>query len=191
MYFVPPRYNPVGASDPGSAKSFIMPVISSGLNYIKINILPEVKYRKSTKIECIQRMSNHITTLQPMQLFTKAVTTSSQLSLFNIWRHLKPNYEVKWPFLLAKIVDPNFISKGNSKATKDRLVFINLYKHQAPKTNYIPAYILHTYMPTHTDKHIIADWSKPTHNITRSGQKQALKKKLQKAISFFSFSDPR
>ena len=32
IYFVPPRYNPVGASDPGSAKSFIMPVISSGLN---------------------------------------------------------------------------------------------------------------------------------------------------------------
>lgn len=34
IYFVPPRYNPVGASDPGSAKSFITPVISSGLHYI-------------------------------------------------------------------------------------------------------------------------------------------------------------
>lgn len=32
MYFVPPRYNPVGASDPGSLKSVIMAVISSGLN---------------------------------------------------------------------------------------------------------------------------------------------------------------
>ncbi len=32
IYFVPPRYNPVGASDPGSAKSFITPVISSGFN---------------------------------------------------------------------------------------------------------------------------------------------------------------
>lgn len=33
MYFVPPRYNPVGASEPGSLKSFRMPVTSSGFNY--------------------------------------------------------------------------------------------------------------------------------------------------------------
>lgn len=32
MYFVPPRYKPVGARVPGSAKSLIIPVISSGLN---------------------------------------------------------------------------------------------------------------------------------------------------------------
>lgn len=32
IYFVPPRYKPVGASVPGSAKSFIIAVISSGLN---------------------------------------------------------------------------------------------------------------------------------------------------------------
>ena len=32
IYFVPPRYNPVGASDPGSLKSFIIAVISSGLS---------------------------------------------------------------------------------------------------------------------------------------------------------------
>lgn len=32
MYLVPPRNSPVGARVPGSAKSFIMPVISSGVN---------------------------------------------------------------------------------------------------------------------------------------------------------------
>lgn len=32
MYFVPPIYKPVGARVPGSAKSVIMAVISSGLN---------------------------------------------------------------------------------------------------------------------------------------------------------------
>lgn len=32
MYFVPPMNNPVGASVPGSAKSLLMPVISSGFN---------------------------------------------------------------------------------------------------------------------------------------------------------------
>lgn len=33
MYLVDPRYSPVGARDPGSAKSFIIATISSGLNY--------------------------------------------------------------------------------------------------------------------------------------------------------------
>lgn len=33
IYFVPPRNKPVGASDPGSSKSFMMATISSGLNY--------------------------------------------------------------------------------------------------------------------------------------------------------------
>jgi hypothetical protein len=37
MYLVPPIYNPVGASVPGSSKSFLIAVISSGLNYNKIN----------------------------------------------------------------------------------------------------------------------------------------------------------
>jgi len=32
IYLVPPMYNPVGASVPGSLKSFMIPVISSGLN---------------------------------------------------------------------------------------------------------------------------------------------------------------
>ena len=40
IYFVPPRYNPVGASDPGSAKSFMIAVISSGLNYRNIDTQP-------------------------------------------------------------------------------------------------------------------------------------------------------
>lgn len=34
MYFVPPRNRPVGASEPGSLKSFKIALISSGLNYI-------------------------------------------------------------------------------------------------------------------------------------------------------------
>lgn len=34
MYFVPPRCKPVGARWPGSAKSVMIPVISSGLNCI-------------------------------------------------------------------------------------------------------------------------------------------------------------
>lgn len=33
MYFADPRNNPVGASDPGSAKSFLIPVTSAGLSY--------------------------------------------------------------------------------------------------------------------------------------------------------------
>jgi len=34
IYFAPARYKPVGAREPGSLKSFIIPVISSGLNCI-------------------------------------------------------------------------------------------------------------------------------------------------------------
>jgi len=46
MYLVPPIYNPVGASDPGSLKSLLMAVISSGLNWIKINTLEQIKKNK-------------------------------------------------------------------------------------------------------------------------------------------------
>lgn len=51
MYFVPPRKRPVGARVPGSAKSFIMAVISSGLNcktkhiYSKVDRNASVSHR--------------------------------------------------------------------------------------------------------------------------------------------------
>lgn len=37
IYFVPPRCKPVGASVPGSSKSSVMPLISSGLSYNNID----------------------------------------------------------------------------------------------------------------------------------------------------------
>lgn len=44
MYFVPPRYNPVGARDPGSSKSVIIAVISSGLNCIEKATHQQMRY---------------------------------------------------------------------------------------------------------------------------------------------------
>lgn len=43
MYLVAPRYNPVGASVPGFSKSFMIPVISSGLNYMTESIKKDRK----------------------------------------------------------------------------------------------------------------------------------------------------
>lgn len=44
MYFVPPRKRPVGARLPGSSKSFMMPVISSGLY---CNKAPDAENKKN------------------------------------------------------------------------------------------------------------------------------------------------
>lgn len=38
MYFMPPRFNLVGARDPGSSKSFMIAAISPGLNCRKESI---------------------------------------------------------------------------------------------------------------------------------------------------------
>jgi hypothetical protein len=52
IYLVPPIYNPVGARVPGSAKSLLIAVISSGLNYNKINKHQQFTYKNgSTKLK--------------------------------------------------------------------------------------------------------------------------------------------